>query len=330
MGRGGGGGGGRSFGGSSFSSSRSSGSRSSSGGRGSSFSGGHRGSSGGYRGGMGYRPPPPPPPRYYGGGVSYHYHRSYRAGPVASIISAIVVIIFIMAVLGFVMSAGSGSVTKSTRNRTPLPAGNVQTTDFWYEYREAGEDNWIGNTTELESGMRKFYKETGVQPFLYLTGTVNGDAYPSTSEVEAFACDLYDQLFNDEGHFLLVFQNYDDSSEYQMAYVTGTAAETVIDDEAANIIMDYVEYRYTTNDTEEELFSNAFSMSADRIMTVTKSPWIPILGLGGVIILVVILFNIWKAVKAQKNREDEATERILNTPVEKIGHKDDLEDKYSD
>lgn len=278
---------------------------------------------------MGYRPPPSPS-RYYRGGYHYHYHNSYPASPLASIVSSIIVVLVLMVIVGMMLSSSGGGVTKSTRNRTPLPSGNVQTTDYWTEYREPGENNWIGNTTKLESGMQKFYQKTGVQPYLYLTGTVNGNSNPSDAEVEAFANDLYDQLFTDEGHFLLVFQNYDNSSEYHMAYVTGTAAETVIDREAADIILDYVEYRYTTEDTEEELFSNAFSMSADRIMTVTKSPWIPILKLGGTIILVLILFNIWKAVKAQKNREDEATERILNADVEKLGHSDDLEDKYSD
>ena len=56
--------------------------------------------------------------------------------------------------------------------------------------------------SQLESGMRQFYQETGVQPYLYLLP--NGSV-TSTTELTAMAEELYPQLFTDEGHFLLVF-----------------------------------------------------------------------------------------------------------------------------
>ena len=123
---------------------------------------------------------------------------------------------------------------------------------------------WIKQADVLNAGMEAFFKKTGVKPYLYLTDNINGNTEPSDEEMDAFAGDLYDKLFTDENHFLLVFQEYGDY--YMTWYVSGGNAAEIMDEEAANIVLDYVDEYYSSDMGEEEYFSNVFSMAAGKIM----------------------------------------------------------------
>lgn len=223
-------------------------------------------------------------------------------------------------------SSGDGGVTTSTVVREALPKGSVNETDYYYD-----ELDWIGNETKLLSGMRHFYNETGVQPFLYITDNVNGSNQPSMDELDSFARQLYDQLFTDEAHLLLIFFEYD--SSYMTRYVAGTQAKTVIDMEAGDILLDYLDrYYFDSSMTDEEFFSTSFEDSADRIMTVTRSPWIPVMFVFGGVILVGVLFFWWRHAVKQKNLEAKRMEDVLKTPLDQFGNKEaeDLAKKYED
>lgn len=345
MGRGGGGGGGGSRGGGgSFGGSRGGGGRSggSFGGRGGgSFGRGSFGGSGGSFGGGSFNRP--------GGGGSFGgsflgafagsrmgsgssgggNHNapsgggSTRSGCGAAAIILIVVIIIIAVI--FAVSSGGSDVAKSTVAREPLPKGSVNETDYYKD-----ELGWIGSKSVLTEGLKHFYDKTGVQPYVYITDTVDGSHYPSLSDLQVFANNLYNELFTDEAHLLLVFFEYT-PSDYMQYYVTGTQAKGVIDDEAGTILLDYIDKNYyNTNLSEDEFFSKSFTDAADRMMEVTKSPWIIVLVVLGIIVIIVILFAWWKHAKKQKNLEAQQTEQILNTPLEKFSDSEaeDLAKKY--
>lgn len=339
MGRGGGVSGGSRGGGGSFGGSRGGGGRSggsSGGGRGGgSFGGGSFGGSGGsfgggsFGGGGSYRP---------GSGGSFggsfmgafigskmgsgssgggnnntpSSGGSSRRGCVTAVVILVVLVIIIAVV--FAVSSGDTDVTKSTVAREPLPKGSVSETDYYKD-----DLGWIENKAVLISGLKHFYEKTGVQPFVYITDTVNGSHYPSYSDLETFANNKYDELFTDEAHLLLVFFEYEaNPGKYMDYYVTGTQAKGVIDSEAATILLDYIDKNYyNTGMSEDEFFGKSFSDAADRIMEVTKSPWIIVLVVLGVIVVIALLFTWWKHAKKQKNLEAQQTEQILNTPLEK-------------
>ena len=249
--------------------------------------------------------------------------------------STLIIVLFVIAVMAVVLysagpniisSPGSADITRSTVNRVPLPAGSVNETDYYTDNLD-----WIGNRTKLLAGLKNFYQKTGVQPHLYITDTVNGSHNPSMSALDEFANGLYDELFTDEAHLLLVFFEYNE--RYMDRYVAGTQAKTVIDTEAADILLDYLDrYYYEDSLTDEEYFSKAFSDAAQRIMMVTSSPWIPILIVFGFVVLVTILFAWWRHAKDQKNLEAQRTEEVLKTPLEKFGdtEAEDLAKKYID
>lgn len=240
-----------------------------------------------------------------------------RGGCGCGTIVAIVVIFFILAIIMTSISSmfsGSGGITASTKQREPLPKGSVNETGYYTDNL-----NWIKSESTLTSGMKHFYDKTGVQPYLYLTDTVNGSNSPTQAELQAFTEDLYDQLFTDEAHLLLVFFEYGSNSQYMDYYVTGTQASTVIDKEAGDILLDYIDRNYYGNLEDDEFFSKSFRDAADRIMEVTTSPWIPVLIVLGIGSALVVGFVWWSRAKKQKEIEAKRTEELLNTPLEKFG-----------
>jgi uncharacterized membrane protein len=260
--------------------------------------------------------------------------RMYGGGGPGGCLTAIiifVILIFIISALSYSGGSSGGSsnspeITVSTIEREPLPKGSVNETAYYTDML-----GWIGNRTKLESGLKHFYDKTGVQPYLYITDNINGNHSPSQSEMESFANGLYDELFTDEAHLLVVFFEYDE--RYMDWYVTGTQAKQVIDTEAADILLDYIDrYYYESGYTDEEFFSKSFSDAADRIMTVTRSPWITVFIVIGVVVLMVILFIWWNKSKKQKNLEAKQMEDILKTPLNKFGstEAEDLAKKYED
>lgn len=249
---------------------------------------------------------------------------------IVSVIVALVVCIVLAGMLFRMFAPGLGmssSITPSTIEREPLPAGSVIETEYF-------TDNlgWIDSGSKLESGMKHFYKETGVQPYLYITDSIDGSTTATSSNMEAYANKLYDELFDDEAHVLVLFHEYNSSGKYSTWYVAGKQAKTVVDSEGADILLDYIDYYYYSDYTEDEMFSKAFSDAADRMMTVTKSPWPKVIIAVVVLAGVVIAFMWWRAAQKRKAEEAAETERILNSDISDLGGSDssldDLADKY--
>ena len=331
------GGGGRSFGGGGRSSGGSFGGFSGGGGR---SGGSYRPSSGGYR---------PSGPVFTGGGGGGFYPGGMGGPPVGgggggcclgrgclSVIVVVVVIFFLLVMLGGVLNAtgynsgssvsssSSGSIAKSTVEREALPASASTETGYYTD-----EEDWFSRPSQLESGLKHFYKLTGVQPYVYVVGSSHGT---TLSALQAFADEQYDTLFSDEAHYLLVF--YDNGAGgYNWAYTVGNQAKTVMDQEANEILADYIDrYYYDNTITDEEFFSLAFEKTADRIMTVTKSPSAYIMPVVGVVAVLLIAFLWWRAAVKARQKKAEQTAQILNTPLEEMGDPDlqDLENKYKD
>jgi hypothetical protein len=210
-------------------------------------------------------------------------------------------------------------VSKSTVQRTPLEAGIVRPTGYLDD--RAG---WLGDKSLVESGMKHFYKETGVQPYLIIADEIDGDKNVSHTEADAYVNGLYDELFDDEGHALfLFFEPHTD--KYTIYYVKGKAADSVLDQEATDIIMGYFDrYYYNDGFDDSEYFSAVFRDSADRMMTVTPDwRWTAIKALIIVAALTVVLIFIMNTVKAAIRRRQQNID-ILNSPA---GGEIDIEDE---
>jgi uncharacterized membrane protein len=243
--------------------------------------------------------------------------------------STILIVIIIIIILGVIITiaAGSGnsSIINSTVKREKLPVSAVHETGY---YTDADGD-WIHRPSKLTSGMRSFYRETGVQPYLYILP--NG-SNTSINELTLLANKLYSDLFTDNAHFLLVFCD-DGRGSYNCGYIVGAQAKTIMDDEAIEILTDYLDRYY--NDytlSEEEIFSKTFEDTGKRIMTVQKSPLVPVVVCITLIIITVVVYFILKARREQRAKEQKRIEEIIRTPLEKFGDKEveNLARKYEE
>ena len=229
-------------------------------------------------------------------------------------------IIFVLAILtGIYQGLGletAYTVERSTIQREALPASKCEAIDEWYQ-DDWGD--WIDETGEERSvieGLEHFYEKTGVQPYLWIMGEEGGD-YQSEESVEELADVKYAELFgDDEGHLLVIFREYPDSSgNYIVTATPGYDAETqVMDDQAKEILLDYIDYYYEDDDLNEGLFFyKAFTQASDRIMTKQLSleslaaiVVIVLVLVIGLIITISIIRKRKAAVKKQKAKQAQA------------------------
>lgn len=344
MGRSGGGRSGGGFGGGFSGGGRSFGGFSGGGGRG--RSGGRSGGFGGF--GRGPRPMGPPPRTYHTGGSFWPFMAGYGigrgsrgggggpAGPspqgsgcsfggCLGIIVMLIVLSMLFSLLSGAMSCSASSLSTpaSTVEREALPDDAV-TSEVGY-YTDA-DGAWIYDAGTLERGLRDFREATGVSPYVYILP--NG-AETSVSALGQMANQLYDELFDDEAHFLLVFCD-DNHGSFNCGYAVGSQAKTVMDDEAIGILADYLDRYYQEADTEEEVFADAFESTGERIMHVTTSPLVYIAACAAVVAVAALVYLGVKRYRASKEREAERMQEVLNTPLETFGDQDleDLERKY--
>ena len=263
-------------------------------------------------------------PRYGGGSGSGRNNGKNENSGFGTVLLVLCIILVVVTIAFVVMGAAfsGGSIQKSTYQREKLPATAVTETAYYTDL-----DGWFSNKGQLEKGMKSFYRDTGVQPYLYL---LQNGTTTSVSELQGMAEELYGELFTDEGHFLLVFCD-DNIGGYNCGYAVGAQAKTVMDDEAIAILADYLDRYYNDYSiSEEEIFSKAFEDTGERIMTVTKSPAGTIAVCFTVVIVAGLVFVALKKRREQKEKEQKRMEDILKTPLEKFGDQDveNLAKKY--
>ncbi len=247
-----------------------------------------------------------------------------KSGCLTSIIVVIIFIVLIMLIFGAVADDVL-DITKSTIERNKLNT-KVSTEAGFY----TDECGWIQNRTVLENGLKEFYNDTGIVPYVYIIDNIEGDYDPSTEKIEQFAQQQYEKLFKDDGHILLMFWDYEGAYEYHLWL--GDDTVNIMDTEACDILFDYLDYYYYYADTDEEFFADAFADAGNRIMHVTRSPLYYIFIIGGA---GAVIFAVCAVIKSRKDNEAERkrrAEEILNSPLEKFGQDgdvlDNLEKKY--
>ena len=212
---------------------------------------------------------------HHSGGTHYSGGSGGRGSGCSSVFGIIFLFpfLFVMGIMYGIFDSGDldafFKIERSTVQREALPADKCQAVDKWYQ------DDWgdwideSGEEASLKAGLQHFYEKTGVQPYLWIMGE-EGKDYMSEGSVEELAEEKYKELFgNDEGHLLVIFREYpNESSNYIATATPGHDAETqVMDAQAREILLDYIDYFYTDNDLNEgRFFQRAFSRAADRIM----------------------------------------------------------------
>ncbi|MCC2255365.1 hypothetical protein LKD70_13230 [Ruminococcus sp. CLA-AA-H200] len=272
MGRGGGShGGGGHFGGRSF------GGRS--GGFGGGFRGGGRGPGGPGFGGPGFGGPPPGGPHRWGGPV-FHGGWGWRrpgggfgCGGCSTVIVILVVILFFFNRFLPVITSDTGSDVQQSRTERTAVTGTVTYADWYLD-----EMGFIDHDTELTDGLKYFYSQTGIQPYVMLLDYdpsiwINGEW--NETAAEEYLAQIYFDTFSDNGHMILAYFACENDSEdmdgtFYIYY--GSAAYSIMDNEAETIFWSYFDMNYNNLDlTIGQFIGETFRETADNIMHIENS-----------------------------------------------------------
>lgn len=262
-----------------------------------------------------------------GGCSSSNYSPVYRTSyyrpmtPLGGTLSIILAIIVIVAGL----ITARPNIQQSTVERSKLDSSLCTKVDTWYQ----DDINWIHDEKTLLKGLKMFYDKTGVQPYLWITDNINGKAKPNTSDFETALKSKYSELFKDEGHVIVCFME-SSPSVYATYYWAGSAAKGVIDDEAGEILLDVIDSKYTSDLSDEEMFSKSFSDAATRMMKVGRTTKqyiiLAVAVIAGLGIIVGFIFLL-KAKRKSDAEEAEERERILDTDINEMS--DSVLNKYN-
>ena len=281
MGRGGG-----SHGGGGHSGGRSFGGRSG-GGFGGSHGGG-RGPGGPGFGGPGFGGPPPGGPGFGGPGgwgPGWGGPRRRWGGPIfpgggfrgpGGCSTVILLVIIILAVISFVAPDWGSSrqdidVTVSRTERTAVTG--TQTYSDWY----VDELGFIDHDTDLTDGLKYFYSKTGIQPYVMLLDYDESlwDGGNWNDAAEQYLAQVYADTFSDNGHLIFAYfacENDTEDMDGMFYFYYGSAAYSIMDDEAETIFWSYFDMNYNNLDLSiAEFIGQTFEETADNIMHVGTS-----------------------------------------------------------
>ncbi len=250
--------------------------------------------------------------------------------PLLIVIIVVIMIVSSVAVANMDNSSDTVAYQGEEITRTKLADNQCAESPEWID----DELGWLSSQSTVKNAMDSFYKETGVQPYLIITDNIDGKGAALTDdEVESYLENVYDSLYDDEGHMILLFIEYE-PGEYLRYVYTGSAANGVIDASAKDYIVNLVDSYYTDSSlSDDEYFAKIFTDAGENLMqdynesTHTRNIIIIIIVVGVVLIIVLILAKLYSDSKA---KEAERTKEILDTPIGNSSSDDELLHKYGD
>lgn len=280
-------------------------------------------------------PPPPrrmPPPLPRRGYVGAPPRRG--GGCLSVIILFILLVAVIIALQGGIRGQGSrfhaDSSSSSSSQSSTIVREKLDTNNAYINDCIIDQLGWFDNVSKTESQLKKFWEETGIQPYILLK---DYDASLTTdSEKEQWAIDYYDENFDTENIFLFVYfaEEDTDNDVGYMAYANGYQTSSIMDSEAVEIFWNNIDKYWYTDMSTDKVFVNAFNDTANTIMHVSTTnkdilKWVLIVI--AIILLGIIIIKLVKQKNQRAREKAEEDQRILNTPINDVAQ-DNLEDKY--
>ena len=231
----------------------------------------------------------------------------------------------LMVFAGMAITSGNGSKT-----REKLPQSACISSDRWID----DQVNWLADTGKVKKAMQNFYDKTGVQPYLLICSSLDGKGGEITdAEAETALADLYNSLYQDEGHMIFAFMEYE-TSQYITWIYTGRSADAVIDADARGVILDNADRYYSDSSlSDEEFFTKIFEKSADMIMkdgAAGVKTAVTYVVLSVVILILMAAGLILFKLREQRMKEREQLQEILNTPIQGSAEEEELKRKYGE
>ena len=238
-------------------------------------------------GGPGFGGPPPGGPHFGGSPFGPHFGGPRRrwGGPIFpgggwggpgrrggfGCSAVILIIILLLFFSSFIPNSGSGRNTQEVAvSRTERTAvTGTETYGEWY----LDELGFIDHDTDLTDGLKYFYSQTGIQPYVMLLdydpSLWNNGKWNETA-AEQYLAQVYDKTFSDNGHLIFAYfacKNDSEDMDGTFYFYYGSAAYSIMDDEAETIFWSYFDMNY--NDLDQsiaEFIGQTFRETADNIM----------------------------------------------------------------
>lgn len=192
------------------------------------------------------------------------------------------------------------------------------------------DDGFLKGSYRTKEALEEFYKETGIPLFLYTIAN-----YPENSSTcDAYAEELYDVLFTDENHALLVY--YDNVDWW--SWVAGNAVASRMTDKTFNSLVDAFYFYWEQDITNDEVFAKGLTsfirdftgknlLKAGKVWSAVL--WVVAVGAlfyGGIF----YLSDTRKIKDKREALEHLEAERVLSIPLEKFADSGlaDLKEKY--
>lgn len=256
---------------------------------------------------------------YYGGrGGAYSSSAPARETSPEEMIKQVFILLYIFWAIGLVVVLVATFIFKTqspSYQREPL--ARSLSTETQYVVDNA---RW-GVADRDMSGMKYFYKKTGVQPIILLEDhTTYPESKLTDAELEAYLTNKYNELCTDEGHALFMYWD-DGLGNFDFYWLVGNRAKTVIDDEACDIVFSCFDNNATSDMSDSQFVSISFRQAAGRIMRSPNS-WvkIPLIGLPLLIVVFIVLVCLHVSMHKKRLRvaEMEAAASILSQNTEDL------------
>ncbi len=167
-------------------------------------------------------------------------------------------------------SSQNSEITVSRTERTAVTG----TTPYAEWYRD--ELGFIDHDTDLTDGLKYFYSQTGIQPYVVLleyTPSIWINGKWNETAAEEYLAQMYNETFSDNGHLIFAYFACENDSEdmdgtFYLYY--GSAAYSIMDSEAETIFWSYFDMNYNNLDLSiAEFIGQTFRQTADNIMHIS-------------------------------------------------------------
>ena len=209
---------------------------------------------------------------------------------------------------------GSGAsqdaeIAVSRTERTPV-SGTISYADWYLD-----ELGFIDHDTDLTDGLKYFYSQTGIQPYVVLLQydpSVWTDGKWNEAAAEEYLAQIYNETFSDNGHLIFAYFACENDSEdmdgtFYLYY--GSAAYSIMDNEAETIFWSYFDMNYNNLDLSiAEFMGQTFRQTADNIMHIStdvnnNNTFVAISAVFAVLCVMVIIAGVMVFIKMNRKEE---------------------------
>ena len=256
-------------------------------------------------------------PRGRWGGPVFHWGFPGWGGPGrrggTGCFSLIVLLIVVIGLFNQ-LHPGSGAsqdaeIAVSRTERTPV-SGTISYADWYLD-----ELGFIDHDTDLTDGLKYFYSQTGIQPYVVLLQydpSVWTDGKWNEAAAEEYLAQIYNETFSDNGHLIFAYFACENDSEdmdgtFYLYY--GSAAYSIMDNEAETIFWSYFDRNYNNLDLSiAEFIGQTFRQTADNIMHIStdgnnNNTFVAISAVFAVLCIMVIIAGVMVFIKMNRKEE---------------------------